>query len=222
MCRKARKMSAKKKEPIGLIAIEAKLLQLIRNSGLLPTYTEVGLFLISLTALLLFATDPVFNQTIVNTIKSDIRVAFVLILSVGGGFLSIYHAFAKSRIGDVSKYFMLYSALCMNCGAAFAAYFHLMEHTRQFMYLALPVFNALSSLFMLGLLRAEVITADSAADRQAKLWEVILGSIMVTSLYFLSFKSWENHWSITFSICTVYSTNVNENINRLVTWFKPE
>jgi hypothetical protein len=64
--------------------------------------------------------------------------------------------------------------------------------------------------------RGIITTTDVIIDKQAKREEVIVGTIAVFILFFISNYIFKNHWSITFSICTSYAALFNEMMSRLL------
>jgi len=185
--------------------------------GLVPTYTEVALFLMSLTFLFLFIFNDLFRKEFFEFFFEDFdgREIAVLIFFVAGLALSVYHAFSKKRVTKRVKNAMLFFAVFINFLVGFYAGFYTLEKAKGYLII-FPVINIISAFLLLLLLRFEVITSKSISDKQAKLREIILGSIIICAIFVISQYLFHNYWAITFSLCVVYATNVNNFINK---WF---
>ena len=84
--------------------------------GLIPTYTEVTLFLMGLTFLLLLFSNIVFLEEMFNFLLDDfdLEMIGVVIFFVIGLGMSIYHSFSNKKVTRASKNLMLFFAIIIN------------------------------------------------------------------------------------------------------------
>ena len=192
-----------------------------------PKYTEVGLFLMSLTFLLLLISSPPFRKEMYNFIFSEMdeKVIFLPFLILAGIFLSTYHVFTKRLITKLEKYVMVVFAVLLNAIVGVEAGFYILKQAKGF-WIIFPILNIASAILLIILLRAGIIKEDSLSDKQAKKTEVILGTIFTFLIFWISHYILKNYWAITFSICTSYAINLSEAfdnfISHLFKIFKPK
>jgi len=185
--------------------------------GLVPTFTEVALFLMGLTFLLLLFSNIVFLEEILNFLLDDFdpRTIVVIIFFIVGLVMSVYHAFSNKKVSRASKKFMLFFAVIINFLVGFFAGFYILRNTKGFLVI-LPIINIISAFLLISLMRLGKITTMSISDKQAKLRELVLGAIMVVIIFTISQYIFHNYWAITFSLCLVYATNINNFINKWI------
>jgi hypothetical protein len=184
--------------------------------GLIPTYTEVSLFLMGLTFLFLFLLNSLFKKEFLDYFfkDSDPRGTLTLITFMAGFMLSIYHAFSNKVASELSRTAMLFFALFINFFAGLAAGFYALRNSKGYLII-FPIINIISAILLIFLFRAGVITTDtSILDRQARLREIILGSILICIIFFVSQYLFHNYWATTFSLCVAYATNINNFISK--------
>jgi len=177
---------------------------------IVPKYTEVGLFLMSLTFLLLLASSPLFRKEMYDLIfgeESDGGPAFFLILA--GMFLSTYHVFTKRLITKGEKRTMVAFAVLLDAIIGVESGFYVLRQAKG-VWIIFPILNIANAVLLVILLRAKIIKEDSLLDKQAKRTEVILGTIFTLLIFFISHYIFKNYWAITFSICTSYALNLSE------------
>jgi hypothetical protein len=91
---------------------------------------------------------------------------------------------------------------------------HILKESKG-IWIIFPFLNFVSAYLLAKLYEADIITTDVIIDKQAKREEVIVGTIVVFIIFFISNYIFKNHWSITFSICTSYAALFNEMITKL-------
>jgi len=192
-----------------------KIRETLIRMGIIPKYTEVVLFLMSLTFLLLFINNPLFKEEFLDFFfsGSDVWLSIGGIAILYGIYLSIYHAFSEKKITKRTKFVMLFFAVVVSALVGLKAGFYILEQPGQGFFIIFPILNIASALLLLILFRVDVITISSISDRQAKRSEIILGSIAVLFILLVSQFILKNYWAITFSMCVAYATDVNEIIN---------
>ena len=185
--------------------------------GLIPTFTEVTLFLMSLTFLLLLFFNLSFLEEFLDFILHDfdLRNIVVIIFFIVGLVVSIYYSFSKKKISRASKGYMLFFAVMINFIIAFFAGFYILENVKGFVII-FPIINIISAFVLLFLMRFEIITTKSILDKQAELRELAIGSLMVITVFIISQYIFHNYWAITFSLCLVYANNINHFIEKWI------
>jgi len=185
--------------------------------GLIPIFTEVILFLMSLTFLLLLFLNKLFLEEFLNFFLHDfdLRTIIVITIFIAGLVMSVYHSFSNKKIPRASKGYMLFFAVIINFLVGFYAGFYVLRNAKGFLVI-LPIINIISAFLLIFLMRVKIITTKSISDKQAKLQEVALGAIMVIIVFAISQYVFHNYWAITFSLCLVYATNINNFISRWI------
>ncbi len=182
----------------------------------IPKYTEIGLFLMSLTVFLLLIFSSSFRERIYYLFSVG-GLSFTLVaLSMSFGmFLSIYHVVVKRLITKEDKKTMVCFAVLLEGGVGIEAGLYVLRYTSGF-WMIFPILNIISAVFLLMLFRMDVIKEDSLLDKQAKKTEVIFGAVFTILIFFFSHYVLKNYWAITFSICTAYAINLNEIFHSLI------
>jgi len=185
--------------------------------GLIPTFTEVNLFLMGFIFLLLLFFDIVFLEQVLDFIFDDFNfrsLGAITFFLIGLG-MSIYHSFSNKRVSRTSKGHMLFFAIIINFMVGFLSGLHMLTTTKGFA-LILPSINIISATLLISLYRSGKITTTSILNKQAKLKEVILGAAIVVAIFIVSQHIFQNHWTITFSMCLIYATNIGNFINKWI------
>jgi hypothetical protein len=179
--------------------------------GALPRFTETSLFLITVTVLLLvFLGGSSFHQDIYYHWLKDGHPGLIAMLGmiVAGMMLSIYYVISIKPISKTGKDFLLFFVLFANFFAAYVAADYAFKYSIG-IFVIFPILNIITTFLLFFTFRLDFI---DISDRQARKSELILGLIMIACLFFISQFILHNYWVITFSLCVVYATNVNEVI----------
>jgi hypothetical protein len=190
---------------------------LLLKIGILPKYTEISLFLISATLILLFITNSLFREEFFSFFFSrDIGKGLIAFCGFFVGMIfSIYHTFSKRPLKESDKTFMLIFGIVANVIAGICGGFHALKSAKG-IWMIFPIFNIGSSVLLVFLWRYKVIKEDAIEDIQAKKIDVVLGVIFVLLIFFISQYIFKNYWAITFSLCTFYSTNLLEASRKII------
>ena len=180
----------------------------------MPTYTEVVLFLTSLTLLLLLLLNNAFRQEVVVFLFDSVKGVIVLLFLLVGFLLSFYHAFSSKKMVQLEKDALLFFIIVINVLIGISAGIYVLEES-QGSLIIFPVFNIATAALLWMSYKYNIVTTKSISSVQAKREEIILGSIMVFIIFFLSQYVFENFWAITFSICVFYATSINNVINKM-------
>ena len=213
---------------------------------LFPTFSDLSLFMIGLSFLLVF----LFNESLRSGLYKILREPqkapsiFALLLFVAGGLvLSLFHVFSKREITRIEKHAMLCFAIVTNAVCGILASLHILgispEDPRAFsilhisdmfnsadgpsvvsrIFLILPVWNILNCIFLLMSLRVGLIDESNISDEQADRMEVLLSFIVTGCIFVVCQFLFKLYWAITFSICVIYATSFGDALGSV---FHPE
>lgn len=175
--------------------------------GLLPKYDELSLSLIVLICALLFLFCPPFD-IILKGFFNDGVLRLIFGVAV---FFIIYYSFSSKMIPGALKGLVLFPIVSVNFLVAAEAWKNLQDGSRFLLFL--PFFNLIGASFALvavgGKRGDEVAEEVLLPDKNARIPEIVIGSAAVGIIFFLSNFVFQNHWTITFSICLTYSLMVN-------------
>lgn len=191
-------------------------------SYIIPTYDEITLFAMGFTCALLMITGAFsvkwnWDQSIT---KEDMNVIVLAAVFITGLILSIYHAFTSRKKTDVEKILMLYFAVVLNASIGIMAGSRELEYTGGWLVL-FPIVNIVNGALLLILLRAQVINDDNISDENASPRQVALSGAVVIVLFAVCHYLFDLFWTQTFSICVVYSTNLNRGVQTVFARYMP-
>jgi hypothetical protein len=201
----------------------------LKKLGIIPQYTEISLFLMGLTVLFIVISNfPYFEAYILKSfqnlprlkitldlISGVIFVPFIILAWIYGWFLSIYYAFSEKQMTKNDKRMILNFIIPTTAITGMIASIHILKESKG-VWIIFPFFNFFSAYLLAKLYEADIITTtDVIIEKQAKREEVVIGTIAVFIIFFISNYILKNHWSITFSICTSYAALFNEMITKL-------
>ena len=199
------------KMPIHDLAANEKLVKL----GIVPRYTEITLYLISLTFILFFSTSFEFRAEALDFFEDKVSAIFWAAIILSGLIISIYSAFTKRILGETEKGLILFAVIFLNFFVAVHAGTHVLKETQGWLII-FPLLNILNAIFWLFLFRFGVITEKSISDEQTKKEEIILGTILLVMIFLISHYVFNHYWAITFSVCLVYATSLVDLSDKLI------
>ncbi|MCK4592038.1 hypothetical protein KAT63_01195 [Candidatus Parcubacteria bacterium] len=185
------------------------------TSFLFPKYTEATMFLTSLITILILITEPFLQEIVIKFFMADFIFAIVLMFILLGLLLSIYYAFNDKKISRQNKDIMLSFMIVVNVFIGLSASNYLMSSSHG-LSVIFPLVNYLNALFLAFAFRYDFINSGSILDIQAKKSEILIGSIVVIAIFLYSRYVLDNYWAMTFSICLVYATNINNFIRKII------
>lgn len=109
---------------------------------------------------------------------------------------------------------MISFAVFANAGAGISAGIYLLKTTSG-LWTIFPILNLANTILLLLLFRIGKINEKSISDEQSRLWEIVLGSVIVLIIIFISHYIYKNYWALTFSIAVAYATSSKESIKNL-------
>ena len=197
--------------PIHDLATDEKLVKL----GIVPRYTEITLYLISITFIMFLLTSSEFRAEAFVFFEDVVETVFWGAIILSGLVVSIYGAFTKRTLGRKEKNLILLAVISLNFFVAVHAGMYVLEETQNWLII-FPVLNILNAVFCLFLFRLGAITEKSISEKQAKKEEVILGTIFVILIFLISQYIFNHYWAITFSICLIYATSLVDLSDRII------
>lgn len=185
-----------------------------------PRYDELSLFLMSLSFFLVYFLDPDLNALAYKFLITEFDPRLysfyaVFLLFICGAAFSIYHVFTTAQKTDSEKFAMLYFAVLVNGLTGLLAGAHLLQTSHGYLKV-FPVWNILNSLLLLLLYRFHLIDESAIADDNATPYQVVAGGAVVLVVFLVCQFVFRLHWTITFSVCVCYATNVNSFLQRLL------
>jgi len=142
--------------------------------------------------------------------------------------LPVYHVFSQREKYKWEKLVMLAIAVAFTAGSGIiagrvmmkeawletgslngvASYFPYVRKICALNWRAIfPLWNIINGISIYWMFRAGVINAECYDNRDAKLWQVLLGLIILVGVFAICQYVLKTHWAVTYSICIVYSTN---------------
>ena len=180
----------------------------LQKIGFLARYDELSLFFIDLICLMFFIFDPFFKLLLAANFSFWLSL---LLIFIAVSLPIVYYAFSSKTIPGRFIAWVLLPATALNFIIASQAWENVQAGSR--FLLVFPFFNLVGAFFALMAVGRrggdEQIQRAMLEEKNAMLPEIIFGSMAVGVLFFLSNFVFQNHWTITFSICLTYSLMVN-------------
>jgi len=213
---------------------------------LYPTFSDLSLFMIGLSFLLVFLCNESVRSGLYKILEEPRKKLFFfgwLLFFVGGLVLCLFHVFSGRKKTKIEKYAMLCFAIVSNAVCGILASLHILgippDDPRAFsilhlwdmfssadgrsvvsrLFLILPVWNILNCAFLLLSLRAGLIDERNISDEQADRMEVLFGFIITGCIFVVCQFLFKLYWAITFSICVIYATSFGDALGSV---FHPE
>lgn len=185
-----------------------------------PRYDELSLFLMSLSFFLVYFLDPELNALAYKFLITEFEPKFfsfyaVFLLFLCGAAFSIYHVFTTAKKTDFEKWAMLYFAIMVNGLTGLLAGVYLLQTSHGYLTV-FPVWNIINSFLLLLMYRFRLIDETAIADDNPTPYQVVVGSAVVIVVFIVCQFVFRLHWTITFSACVCYATNVNNFLQRLL------
>jgi hypothetical protein len=192
------------------------------------------LFLMGVSLLLLLLAD--------NSLKADIRnlpifdtealvddyyntkiglyyvysVVSIVVFFFGAGLiLSIFHVFTRRCKSRPEIMLMFYFALLVNVFSGIFTGLHILGHTQGW-FVIFPACNILNGAILLFSCNFQTTGERSISNSNTSIWLVLLGMLNVVLLFILCKYVLELYWAVTFSICVIYASNINNAVQRLL------
>ena len=200
---------------------------------LVPDFDELSLFvLVAGTNNGLDNKVEKFVEAISGITPGDgmiVMLGIACLILFGGAGLAVFHVFSKREKYEWEKVVMLIFAVVFTAGSGIYAGKAMLAEAGQGLEFSLnsrswlsqigtltksltwqtvfPLWNIANGVLMLFLLRSGMISTSAITDKDAKLWEVLLGLAILVVVFLVCQYGFKTHWAVTYSICIVYSTN---------------
>ena len=209
-----------------------------RIKGLLfPTFSELSLFMMSLSFILVFFFNEPVRSGLFKLMEEpgDKPTMVIVLVFFGAGLiLSLYHVFAKRKKTKIEKHAMLGFAVVSNAICGILASLHILgvsvDNLNIFaildirdavsgadgssgasrIFLILPIWNIINCLFLLMSLRTGLIDERNISDEKAGRFEVLFGFFITVAIFIMCQFLFKLYWAITFSICVIYATSFSD------------
>lgn len=184
---------------------------------LAPRYDEVTLFVMSVSFVLLLATDQTLRSTAFAVVRQieDIRELIVPTLFLGGLVLSVYHAWTKRRKSNLEQTIMLFFAVGLHFGASLVASAHLLENPSGGIHWIFPTWNVVSWMLLVLLWRFDVLDAtDSIGPDDAGRYQILIAMGLTLGLVLLGKYVADYHWTMTLSMTVAVASFVGRGIEQ--------
>jgi hypothetical protein len=185
---------------------------------LIPTYDELSLFLMAFTLLILPAANSQMRRDIYSLLTIDHDLGghlFVLILlSLVGLFLSLFHVFTLRKISEWEKGYMVLFAVIANAGSGIAAGLHMIKGSAGWL-LIFPIWNIINGVLLLLMLKLKIINENCISDHTPTTGRVIIGLTAVLIIFALCSFVFKLYWALTYSICVIYATSFDRALQSI-------
>ncbi len=106
---------------------------------------------------------------------------------------------------------MLLFAVVLNASIGIMAGSRDLENARSWLVI-FPIVNIVNGALLLVLLRTRIINDDNISDENTSPGQVALSGAVIVILFAVCHYLFNLFWTQTFSICVVYSTNLNRGV----------
>jgi len=212
----------------------------------LPTFSELSLFMTSLSFILVLFFSQSMRSGLFKFLTvpcRDTRIFALLVFFGAGLALSIFHVFTDRQKSKVEKYAMLFFAVLANAICGILASLHILGISTKDpdaffilrvwdvldpedapsvvsrIYLILPIWNIINCVLLLVSFRLGWITDKNISDEQTGRLEILAGSLITAAIFVVCQFVFKLYWAITFSICVIYATSFSDAFGSI---FYPE
>lgn len=179
-----------------------------------PAYDELTLFIVTVALFTLAIIDETFWDSL-YALENPVAIMGGLIMVIIGGYVSCLHAFSKRPKYGIEKATLLSYAVIVNAYTAVVTFWHLLSTTDNFHWLFIfPTINAISAVILAwGWKNNQVDHQTAILDHDYDKKTIIIHGILALMILLISRYYYLNHWSISFSVCLAYITNLRQLLN---------
>ena len=177
---------------------------------LVPTYDRLSLFLMAVIWILLFIMNNKLNEIIHAFLATQNWLFITYVLTIPSVFLiiGIYQIFIKREKLNFEKTIMLWFAIATNVLTGIIAAVYIIKNTEVNNWqIIFPIWNIVNAVVLYLMLDFNFIDEKCIVERQATPGQIILGLGATIIIVLICNYGLKLHWSITFSICIVYTTS---------------
>jgi hypothetical protein len=207
---------------------------------LFPTFSELSLFTMSLSFVLVFFFNEPVRSGLFKLMEEpgDKPTMIIVFVFFGAGLvLSLYHVFAKRKKTKIEKHAMLGFAVVSNAICGILASLHILgvsvgnfnifaifdirdsisgangSSGASRIFLILPIWNIINCVFLLMSLRSGLIDERNISDEKAGRFELLFGFLITVTIFIVCQFLFKLYWAITFSICVIYATSFSDALD---------
>ena len=187
----------------------------LQNRGclrsLFPCYDELSLFVMSVSFLFIYFTNPDIQLQLYKRVLSApvILAGLLLVFFATGMVLSLYHAFSERPKTEPEKLLMLYFGIIANYAAGMAAAIHIFQTAGSWLLFILPALNIVYAVVPVVMGGATLLDGSYVMDDDVATAELVTGLIFLAVLIGVCQYYHRFYWAITFSICVAYATGLS-------------
>jgi DNA-directed RNA polymerase subunit RPC12/RpoP len=176
---------------------------------LIPTYDELSVFLISVSLVLMAASNSAMRSFIWGCILDDWRNIILSLIMFIALCFCLYQPFVMRRKNIGEKTIMLGVAVIVNGGTGILAGNYMLEHTVGWLVI-FPVWNIINGLMLLAMFRYKIIDYRNISDRDTNTAEIILGAVVILTILIICNFVYKMYWAVTLSFCVIYATSLSK------------
>ncbi len=184
----------------------------LKKIGLIPTYDELELFLMSMAYFFIILANPHDIRDIF--FLDDIRGYIMMIIFNIGAMLSVVFIFIPGKTPPQARNLIIFFAVYINAMIGFRAGLYLMESYSGTYMMIFPVFNILSAFYLFMLFRAELIDADNYIEKEVNIFEIGVSVLLLWTIFLICEVVYDFYWAITYSICLFYALMFTEVVSK--------
>jgi DNA-directed RNA polymerase subunit RPC12/RpoP len=185
---------------------------------LVPTYDKLSLFLMAVTWITLYLVNNHLHKRIHTFLveANDWRVSLLALTAPAVLIFCIYQVFIKREKSDFERTIMLWFAIATNLLTGIVAGIYLLKNKDLLNWqIIFPIWNLVNVVILHLMLVLNIVDENCIVDRDATVTQIILGLMAVIIIVLVCNFIFKLHWSITFSICIVYTTSFDRALQSI-------
>jgi hypothetical protein len=173
---------------------------------IIPTYDELSVFLMIVSLTLLVISNSETRAFLWNFISDDWRNICFIPMAFIALCVCLYHPFTRRKKSIAGKWLMLGVAVIANGYTGILAGEYMLKQTVDWLAI-FPFLNIINGIILLAMFRFRVIDYRSISNRDTNTAEIIIGLLVIISIYVACNFVYKQYWAVTLSVCVVYATS---------------
>jgi hypothetical protein len=211
-------------------------------------FDEISVFAISFSVLMLLVFSPLmrlqvceqavtfwnelgidsFKRFLFQFLYHSILIIIFLVPGLLGLIISIYHVFTDRPKNSFEKYCMFVTAVSVTLLAGGTSGYYLILNAFMspwwWIWIIAPIWNGMNLFWFLGKLGTQIEDKNETADdiiidNDTGLIETVVAAVVIALMVIMGEFLFKLHWSLTYSMCTIYATNFCKSWNEI---FNPQ
>jgi hypothetical protein len=178
---------------------------------LVPTYDKLSLFLMAVTWILLYAVNIHLRESVLGFLNEthNWRLAVAIFsIPITCLVIGIYQVFIRREESDFEKTMLLWFVIGTNISTGLIASVYILRNANvSNLDLIFPIWNLVNAVILYLMWEIDLLNEDCIVERETKPAQIIAGIAAAVIIIFVCNYILKFHWSITFSICIVYTTS---------------